>query len=89
MADELTENVTVLEVTKCPVCDANLNAAAPAEGENRPNPGDYSLCLYCGEYLRFTDELKLRSLTTADIVDAPLNELAYMRRMARNIPKKH
>jgi hypothetical protein len=89
MREDDFENVTCLETSPCPVCGANLNAATPAEGCNVPGPGDFSMCFYCGEYLRFDDDMQLQSLTDKDIAEAPLLELSYMRRVLNKIPPKH
>jgi len=78
------ENVTDLEVSPCPECGAKLNAASPSDrSQGEPKPGDYSMCFYCGEYLRFDDELQLHTLSAKDIVEAPLVELSSMRRQMR------
>jgi hypothetical protein len=38
---------------RCPTCDHLLNLASNLEGENKPKDGDFSLCIGCGEILRF------------------------------------
>lgn len=86
--DVTFENITALKLSPCPTCDANLNGATHSDDEAiSPRPGDYSMCWYCGEYLRFDDDMQLRLLTSKDIVEAPLTELAEMRRYIK--PKKH
>ena len=41
----------------CPACNHELDAATSATNEREePKEGDFSLCFYCGEILRFTGE---------------------------------
>lgn len=78
------KNVTDLSVSLCPGCGAKLNAAAPSiDDPSGPRVGDYSMCFYCGEYLRFDDDMRLQVLSEKDIVEAPLQELAGMRQQTK------
>lgn len=43
----------------CPTCFYKVDAASPLEGEHIPMPGDLSICLSCGEYLYFEDDMRL------------------------------
>ena len=37
-----------------------MNAVMNLGGQAMPTPGSFSLCLNCGEFLRFNDDLSLR-----------------------------
>lgn len=46
-----------LEMPSCPHCGEKLDAAiAVGDEEISPNPGDWSICLYCASPLVFTDK---------------------------------
>lgn len=51
------------KANECPTCNRTLDAATNAEsGADMPGPGDFSVCFYCGELLRFVDSgLRLAS----------------------------
>lgn len=48
----------------CPHCGAMITAASDSglgpTNRNEPKPGDASMCLECGEFLIFDQELKVR-----------------------------
>jgi hypothetical protein len=50
---------------ECPVCGATLDGAAQVDGAGTPEPGDVTVCAYCGAPLRFTDA-GLELLTDAE-----------------------
>lgn len=56
----------------CPKCDAEMVGAFEA-GPAAPKPGGFTICWKCDEFLRFSDNLKLRSLTDADKRTLDLN----------------
>jgi len=38
----------------CPSCSARIDMSTPlGGGEERPGPGDFTICLYCAALLRF------------------------------------
>ena len=48
---------------KCPVCNANLNAATAPDGRSTPVPGDVSLCIKCSAVLEFDKKMNVVLLT--------------------------
>ena len=54
--------------TTCPSCRRDLNGAARLNGDEteRPQVGDYSICLYCHSGLVFTDDFELRLATSSE-----------------------
>lgn len=55
--------------TNCPGCKKKLDAATclhiiseDPTRRNDPEPGDYSVCAYCGQPMRFTKGLRLRAV---------------------------
>ncbi len=55
-----TERDERLAKTVCPACDKRLDAATAGDGSDvLPKPGDVSLCIECGQILRFTSDMSL------------------------------
>jgi hypothetical protein len=54
----------------CTACGKVMDSAWEAgPGNARPKPGDASICFYCHHLMVFGDDLALRDLTDAEIVD--------------------
>lgn len=64
--------------TRCPKCGHHHNMVASVRGEIAPEPGDYTLCIWCGAFLRFTDV----GLEPADLLNANISD-GDRRRMRR------
>ncbi|HHY0551894.1 TPA: hypothetical protein ACVU5P_004213 [Vibrio parahaemolyticus] len=56
--------------SSCPSCNHDLDGAA---GTKTPNPGDYSVCAYCGEFLVFGSQMELNKLSMDDFVELDLD----------------
>lgn len=66
-----------LPPSQCPACKKVIDAATIASGKTEvPRPGDFTICIYCGEVLRFGPELEL--------IQADLNDLASLDEPTRN-----
>lgn len=61
-----------LKESECPTCSHVLDAATGESGE-KPKNGDFSICFYCGEILRFKGE-------DGEIVRAEDGDLQELRR---------
>jgi hypothetical protein len=59
---------TWLPSSHCTGCGKLCNAAFSVEG-HLPNPGDFSVCLYCGHLMAFGVNFALRELTDAEMVE--------------------
>lgn len=44
----------------CLVCGYDLDGASQINGNNKPKPGDVSICIGCANIAMFDDDLKLR-----------------------------
>lgn len=65
VADEIT---TLIPETVCPGCGHHNDAASHFFDENqRPKPGDTSLCLRCGHVMIFADDLTMRAPTEQEM----------------------
>jgi hypothetical protein len=60
-----------LPEVRCSSCGTKLNAATHVGPDDpRPEPGDFSICLDCGHLSAYADDLTLRPLTDAEIIEA-------------------
>jgi len=50
---------------RCPRCNKLLDACTSIQGDEAPEPGDYSICTMCYMLLRFTAEMGLEAVNTA------------------------
>lgn len=67
----MTEGLSSYKVPKgvCPQCGELLDGATSASRSDAraPKAGDFSVCWYCAEALRFTEDLSFRSVTQQDM----------------------
>lgn len=54
----------------CPACSHPFAMATPVAGrQGGPQPGDYTICICCGEFLAFDADLKVRIATSEELAD--------------------
>ena len=53
----------------CINCHKLVDGATSVDREQSPTPGDMTVCVYCGHLMAFDDNLMLRELTDAEIVE--------------------
>lgn len=59
--------ISYLLPTVCPECgDKHETQNVKGQG-SPPGPGDFSICINCGEITRYTDDLSLRRLTVMEV----------------------
>lgn len=86
-------NNTRHSTTPCPFCDAPLDAATSPEGYT-PFPGCWTVCLVCTQLLIFTDDMRLREATPAELkwmdeYDPGFgNKLRAFQRAARQVDRR-
>jgi len=51
----------------CPCCYARLNASSPINTIGKPDPGDVTVCAYCGCALQFDEHRRLIWVTPAEM----------------------
>lgn len=72
-----------VKATTCPTCGSRLDAAtgigeeAEAKG---PRPGDFSVCMRCGTFLRFDDECEPQLALESDLAELDQATRATMER---------
>jgi hypothetical protein len=80
--------VTRRSSARCPYCSKETDADAPAPGTDdvAPEPGDVSVCFYCGGIILYveggglrkpTDEERTELLDDPGVVEAVASVLAY------------
>jgi len=73
-----------VRTSRCPYCSHRLDAASAVDGSGAaPVPGDYSVCVNCGGFLRFISRLRLARITATHLkgMDSEtLAELAHAQR---------
>lgn len=68
--------------TRCPCCKTPLDAASSLSGDERPKRNDFTICLECGGWLRFTRDLDVRKVTTEEIVRMPRSQMLALARVS-------
>ncbi len=63
-----------LRKQKCPTCGSKLDAASligsPEQpGEWMPSAGDVTACMYCGEFLEFSETMRIRKASIANLAE--------------------
>ncbi len=43
----------------CPTCGYSVDTASNATGSGKPRPKDFTICLNCGDLLRFAEDLTM------------------------------
>ena len=61
--------MSIVPACACLCCGKMLDRADSMVHDNAPKPGDFSLCLECGHLMAFADDLTLRKLTDAEMVE--------------------
>ena len=58
---------TNVPTNHCPYCDSVLDARKEVSGQDiEPTPGDYSICVYCTNFLVYDDNLVLVKIKDDD-----------------------
>lgn len=80
---------TELSKRKCPACGHDIEASTHLVDEVSPEPGDVSVCLYCGEFYIFDDDMNFRDPTPEEYVRLEATpELDLVRRAAVLVHKR-
>jgi hypothetical protein len=76
------DDATEVPACPCPHCKRMLDRASDPQSAASPRPGDFSLCVYCGAVLRFTETMLLRATTLRERSDAPPKLVKYAQAIA-------
>ena len=61
-------------VSRCTNCGWECDDATGVATENNPSPGDFAVCIDCGHLMAYADDLSLRNLTDAEVIEAAGNK---------------
>ena len=75
----------LLPETHCLRCSATISAATAIKHESAPGPGDWSICLECGDLAKFTAAMGLRVPTIAEIAELPPDQRKEIKRIQEKI----
>jgi len=68
---------TRLPEAECLRCRKKVDAASCiADDGAAPEPGDVTICIFCGYLMTFADDLSFRELTEEEILELPLDEIS-------------
>lgn len=79
---------TKLPASRCPLCGLESNAASSPEGAT-PDPGDITICMHCAGLLVFTDDMRLRTATNAEIAELPRSAALKVRTYQTAVENLH
>lgn len=75
-----------LDHNPCLNCEAPLDAAKVIGNDEKPKPGDITVCAYCGHIMAFDGQLKFRQLNHDEILDvAGMKEVLTIQRLRRKV----
>lgn len=75
----------------CPTPKRQLEAATHdtfPSAAIKPKPGDFSVCFYCGAYLRFDDALCMKAISDAELQGYPHPVQQQLKRMSDVIKQR-
>lgn len=64
---DFDDATTEMTPSPCPGCGVVNDMATSAGGKNRPSPGSISICFRCGHISAFSEDMRLRELTDAEM----------------------
>ena len=74
-----------MPTSHCPNCGKKIDAASGVEDEHAiPEPGDVSICIKCGTFLEFNEDLTVKEATTntlREVPDEAMAQLLHIRRV--------
>lgn len=59
----------------CSVCGHSMDRAAQVDGQARPAPDDFTLCIRCGHVMVFAADLSVREPTVAELKEIACNPI--------------
>ena len=69
MRNDLSEPRVGVVPDNCPGCGAYLNGSADIDGDLRPKPGDRTICIFCGAFMKYLNNMRLALLTAEETTE--------------------
>lgn len=80
---------TRLKDDECPACKTKLSAASSNRGQV-PEPGDLSVCIDCGAWMVFREDMSLKLAEESDVKDLSQEQFDTMQDVtSRLMASKH
>jgi hypothetical protein len=57
--------------TPCPVCGTEADMSSGITTDNRPEPNDYAICIYCAALCIYTSDLTMRPVSAVEFDRIP------------------
>jgi len=74
---------------ECPVCgNVNDDATCLETPEQKPEPGDFTICAKCGEIMVFTDDLSTKAADLDDMLTLTPQHHEYLDGLQKFIRKE-
>lgn len=75
----------------CPICKYKFDMATslPGQKDVGPRPGDFNICFNCSGWLRFNDDMSLRTLIEDDFNDLEMDQFMSMKATSKFIKEKN
>lgn len=88
--ERLADNALPLPMCQCVVCGYQFDCATKAdrEQEQRPRPGDFSLCMKCGEVYVFNEDMTVRIPSISDMMKLDQEESNTLTKTQTKIRKE-
>lgn len=71
-----------MPVSTCPHCHIEMTGAMNVSADDAPSPGDATICLYCGGWSIFDDELRMRLPSEQEFAEIKADEDAHRAEVA-------
>jgi len=82
-------NETTIPASKCPTCGYEMDSSTCVDDDTvKPKPGDFSVCMKCGEMLRFTGTMGIRIVELNDMMELTGNNQAQLVHIQRVVRKE-
>ena len=89
---KMSDRYAEIPLTECPQCGHRINAASTLSDDGRfahPHAGDTTVCMDCGAWLVFRDDLSMRLMTADEKVGLEELERQALVQLSRAIEKVH
>lgn len=66
----------------CPHCGITFDACKAGDQEGKqPSVGDFTVCVYCGKFAVFGDNMQIRQLTSAEMIELEQLQGGFLKAM--------
>jgi hypothetical protein len=86
----MPEEIRPVPTGHCVACFHKLEATTATAGDldAKPNPGDFTICFYCGTPMRFGATLQLQGVTPQELDELPDEDRRSLLRVMRAVSER-